>query len=314
MKKHPISVIVPVKNAEDKIENCINALLSQTIKSKEILIVDGHSTDNTVKIAKKYPVKILFEQYGTIGGGRKVGVEAAEGYFIASTDSDCIPKSDWLENLVKEYKDELAGVGGATVNISKGLWGNSISLVLNSYLGSADSVQDRIFPKQRYVKSISGCNSFFRKKDLIDVGNYSGALSINEDTLISKKVRSKGKLLYTPDAVVYHDQDRDIKAFSKRIYSFAEGRVLNGLFDIQMIPPISLVILLLLLFFFPTLFLISVIFYAILLLVFTVSSIVKLEKKRFLYFFSVPIVFVLEHLSYSLGFWVGLFHKISGKL
>jgi glycosyltransferase involved in cell wall biosynthesis len=84
-----ISVIIPVKNEAEKIEQCLEAVFEQTIKPFEIIVVDGHLTDRTVENAKKYPVKVVYEDYGTGGGTRQVGVKSAEGDFIAFTDADC---------------------------------------------------------------------------------------------------------------------------------------------------------------------------------------------------------------------------------
>lgn len=44
-----ISVVIPVKNEEDKIERCLEAVFSQSYKLDEVIVVDGHSTDNTVE-------------------------------------------------------------------------------------------------------------------------------------------------------------------------------------------------------------------------------------------------------------------------
>src|SRR5271157_2280376 len=149
-----VSVIVPVMNQEKKIEQCIVAILSQTLKPYEVIIVDGHSTDRTVEIAKRYPVRIIFENYGTIGGARQVGVESTQGDYVAFTDSDCMPEKDWLKNLVKGFDDHIVGVGGGIKNIGDGMWERSIAYVLDSFLGSANSVQDRVFSDRRFVKSI----------------------------------------------------------------------------------------------------------------------------------------------------------------
>ena len=51
-----ISVIIPVKNEENKIERCLEAVFNQTIKPFEVIVVDGHSTDKTVENARKFPV------------------------------------------------------------------------------------------------------------------------------------------------------------------------------------------------------------------------------------------------------------------
>jgi glycosyltransferase involved in cell wall biosynthesis len=62
-----ISVIVPTYNEGRTIRKCLEALRNQTFKDYEIVVVDGHSKDNTVEVAKKYADKILFDE-GRGGG------------------------------------------------------------------------------------------------------------------------------------------------------------------------------------------------------------------------------------------------------
>ena len=84
-----ISVIIPVKNEEDKIERCLEAVFDQIVQPFEVIVVDGHSTDKTVENARKFAVRILYENYGTAGGARQVGVGNAEGDYVAFADADC---------------------------------------------------------------------------------------------------------------------------------------------------------------------------------------------------------------------------------
>ncbi|MCW3129321.1 MAG: glycosyltransferase [Methanophagales archaeon] len=57
-----ISVVVPIRN--EKIERCLEAVFNQTIKPFEVTVVDGHSTDNTMENAKKFPVKTFHKSFG----------------------------------------------------------------------------------------------------------------------------------------------------------------------------------------------------------------------------------------------------------
>jgi len=68
-----ISVIIPVKNEESKIETCLKAVFSQTLKPCEVIVVDGHSTDKTVENALKFPVQLYYEEYPTRAGANNVG-------------------------------------------------------------------------------------------------------------------------------------------------------------------------------------------------------------------------------------------------
>ena len=307
-----ISLIIPVKNVEDKIERCLEAVFEQTTKPFEVIVVDGHSREKTVENARKFPVKILYEDYGTVGGARQVGVENAKGDYIAFTDADCIPEKKWLENLIKEFDEGIIGIGGGTKNIGKGLWEKSIALALDSFLGSANSVQDRVFKEKRFVKSISGCNSIYRKEDLIKVGGFNVGLSINEETELNKRLTKIGKLLYTPNAIVLHNQNRNLRDFAKRNYLFGYGRGKNRLWDLQVIPPIIALITLLLLFVSVKAFLFMIFLYAFILLCFDLKIFTKAKKAQYLG--SIPLVFIIEHLSYTAGFWIGVMKSLAGRV
>lgn len=87
-----VSIIVTTYNSAAFIENCIDSLLNQSINNIEIVVVDDASTDNTVKILKKYSsIKVieLNENRGTYHA-RNIGIQHSSGEFITFQDSD-----DW---------------------------------------------------------------------------------------------------------------------------------------------------------------------------------------------------------------------------
>lgn len=304
-----ISVIVPVINEEKKIGQCLDAIFSQTQKPFEVIVVDGHSKDDTVKCANKYPVKILYEDYHTRAGACQVGINNANGDLIAFTDADCIPRENWLEKLVEELKEDIVGVGGGIVNTGKGLWEISINLAMDSFLGSANSVQGRLFKNKRYVNSISGCNCIYRKIDLIKVGGFDVSLTTAEDTDVNNKLLAIGKLIYTPDAIILHNHSRGLRAFAKRMYQYGYGRAMSRLWDLQVIPSIVILLLLLTLILTNRIFIFSIITYFVLIVL--TSLIISIKAKNFKYFFPVSLVFIIEHIMYTIGFWKG-FVKYQG--
>jgi glycosyltransferase involved in cell wall biosynthesis len=299
-----ISVVVPVRNSASKIARCLHAISNQSIKPYEIIIVDGHSSDSTIEVAKRFPVTVIFEDYGTVGGARQVGTDYAHGDYIAFTDADCIPQKEWLYNLITEFDSNIVGVGGGTCNIGSGLWEESIALALDTFLGSGNSVQNRLLKKKKFVKSISGCNCMYRKKDIIAIGGYNTSLSINEDTELNLRLRKIGNLLYTPNAIVFHQQERTLGEFLNRIFLFGYSRGLNGLWDNHIIPPIIAFIIIIIAIFSISLFIIFLVVYFLIVLSYTFLLLFKTRKLK--YIITLPIVFVLEHLFYSFGFWKGI--------
>ena len=108
-----ISIIIPARNEEQNITNCINSILSQVYPRElyEIIVVDDHSTDGTadcVHSAAGGNVKyISLEHYldGAVPKSHKkaaitAGVNQSKGELIITTDADCTALPDWLK-LIK---------------------------------------------------------------------------------------------------------------------------------------------------------------------------------------------------------------------
>ncbi|MFZ3060700.1 MAG: glycosyltransferase [Candidatus Methanoperedens sp.] len=311
MSSLKISVIIPVKNEEEKIEQCLKSIFNQSNPPFEVIIVDGHSSDKTVEKAEKYPIILLYEDHKTRAGACQVGLENSRGEIIAFTDADCIPQCDWLENLIKEFNSDIVGVGGGIKPSGKGIWEESINLATSTFLGSAKSVQGRLFKTKRYVKSISGCNSAYRRDDIIKAGGFKTDLLTAEDTELNNRLAKFGKLVFTPNAIVIHNPKRGVRLFAKRMYQYGYGRGKSKLIDLQVIPPLILPFALLTLPIYiltksdPSIQLFFVMFtvYFLLILIFTVMLTYKQKNKK--YIFTIPIVFMVEHVSYSVGLWRG---------
>ena len=76
-----VSIIIPVKNEELLIENCLRSLdeLNYPKDKYEVIISDGLSTDNTVKIAKNYGAIIVINEKQTVAPARNIGFRYARG-------------------------------------------------------------------------------------------------------------------------------------------------------------------------------------------------------------------------------------------
>lgn len=301
-----ISVIIPVRNEADKIEQCLKKVFSQSYKPFEIIIVDGHSTDETVEKAKKFPVRILYEDYHTRAGACQIGVENAGGDYVAFTDADCRPDKDWLGNLIEEFDEGIVGVGGGIIPIGEEFWNRSVNLALSTFMGSANSIQGRFFKNKRFVQSISGCNSMYHKKDVFQVGGFNVYFSSGEDTELNKRLLKIGKLLYIPEAIVRHEHGRGLKDFAKHMYTtYGRYAAKSNIWRLQVFVPLLLVPLLFIsLIFTPRLFMTMLGIYFILIGVNGLK--IALQERNAKYLFSIPIIYIIEHSIYSIAFWIGI--------
>ena len=300
-----ISVIIPVKNEARHIASCLQAIRGQTLKPFEVIVVDGHSMDGTVAIAKTFGTRVFFEEYRTRAGACQVGLQETQGDLVAFTDADCLPDPRWLETLARDFADDCAGVGGRIENEGDTFWQRCVDIALNTLVGSANSVQGKTFAEQRYVSSISGCNSMYRRKDLIEIGGFNTELVTSEDTELNRRMLRRGKLLYVPDAIVHHRHQRGLRDFAHRMFQYGYGRGQTLLMGPPLLMPLLAVGLLVLAVLQP--------WYAVALLggylaILLVSSVGAAVRKRQLKLLAaVPVIYLIEHVCYAAGFWTGIF-------
>jgi len=101
-----VSIIVPCYNASSTLDLCIDGLLAQAgeFESVEILIIDNNSSDDTAAIAgRRAGVTLLHAATQGAYAARNAGVRAAQGDFLVFTDPDCVPKADWLTQLMAPF-------------------------------------------------------------------------------------------------------------------------------------------------------------------------------------------------------------------
>ncbi len=111
MKNSKISVIIPVYNGEEFLEDCLNSVLNNTYKNIEIIVINDGSTDKTSEILKKYQnynFKIIEQENSGVSQARNTGLKTATGDYIMFLDADDIINNDYLESLIKTlHKNKL---------------------------------------------------------------------------------------------------------------------------------------------------------------------------------------------------------------
>ncbi|MBW1679184.1 MAG: glycosyltransferase family 2 protein, partial [Deltaproteobacteria bacterium] len=110
-----VSVVIPTKNGEATIDAVLKTIFQQPVpEDPEIIIVDSGSQDQTLTIAKQYPVSIIriHPQDFNHGETRNHGIRASKGEFIVLITQDAEPANEhWLSNILKGFADpQVAGV------------------------------------------------------------------------------------------------------------------------------------------------------------------------------------------------------------
>lgn len=122
-----LSVIVPVRNGERIIDECLASIARS--RPREIIVVDGMSTDRTLEIARKYPVVVLSDEGRGLPAARLLGAEAARSELVALVDADVVIPQSALERLLAEYRGGNYGALQAGLHSvsGRGYWGRALA-------------------------------------------------------------------------------------------------------------------------------------------------------------------------------------------
>ncbi len=110
-----VSVVIPVYNVEQYLNECVDSVLNQTYSDYEIILVDDGSTDNSGKLCDDYlsvdnRIKVIHRENGGLSAARNTGMDAATGDYIYFLDSDDYIESVTLERLVHTAKTDDADI------------------------------------------------------------------------------------------------------------------------------------------------------------------------------------------------------------
>ena len=193
-----VSLVVRTKNESDWIGHCLHQIFAQTDVDIEVIIVDNNSTDQTISIAQKFPIKkiVQIEEYSP-GRALNMGFQESTADFVGIISAHCIPKNyHWLKNLLANFS--LADVAA--------VYGKQLPLAYSSPSDVRDLIitfgqEKRIQTKDTFFHN---ANSMIRKKCWESVP-FDESITNIEDRLWAKvNIESGWKIVYEPEAEVFH--------------------------------------------------------------------------------------------------------------
>ena len=147
-----ISVIIPVYNLENYLEECIVSLLAQSLTSCEFIFVNDGSVDSSQKIIESYQAKdtriILINQENKgVSAARNAGISVAKGTYLSFVDGDDFVKPDFLEQLFVNATQSKAQIIVSNFNTElDGEIRNNKPIFETNKLFSASEIQQQIVP------------------------------------------------------------------------------------------------------------------------------------------------------------------------
>jgi glycosyltransferase involved in cell wall biosynthesis len=190
-----ISVVIPTKNEERDIKDCLNSLSKQSYKNFEVIVVDGGSKDRTKEIARKLGAKVLNEKpTKSPANARNIGAKAANGEILLFVDADNVVPKDHLEKVASAFNKDI----DAVCTYTKAHKPNRIAKCFFQERAATypqDNDATRMIPNA------------WRKKFFWKVGGYNPDLGYGEDKDINSRALEKGvKKIFRRDIVIEHKE------------------------------------------------------------------------------------------------------------
>lgn len=211
-----VTVVVVNWNGGRFLEQCLDALMQQTLKPHEIILVDNASSDRSLEIARRFPeVKLMaLNQNSGFARGNNLAIEAAcaESKWIALINPDAFAEPSWLEallaaaqanpefdvfgsKLVNAADPALLDGAGDAYHISGRVWR------INHGLPASPSAE-----RQREVFSPCAAAALYRRSALSAIGGFDeDYFCYLEDVDLGFRLRLAGhRCLYVPQSVAHH--------------------------------------------------------------------------------------------------------------
>jgi glycosyltransferase involved in cell wall biosynthesis len=228
------SVIIPTLNRCNLLADVVASVRAQCFPADqyEIIVVDNGSTDGTRELVERLnqdggkPIHYVYEPRPGLHWARHAGARAAQGDILAFTDDDALVTSGWLVGLSMAYDDPQVGAAGGPIHVH---WRTPAPpwvppLGTFGHLDYGPEYQELAWPRTIY-----GGNFSVRKQALFDVGGFNPDTAAEDrlvgdgETGLCRKLYSAGwKIVYVPEALIYHVQDGATITLSTMRHRYAQ--------------------------------------------------------------------------------------------
>ncbi len=224
------SIIVPVFNRPDEVDELLESLCSQTLKDFEVVIVEDGSKKPCKDVCDKYAgildLHYYFKDNSGPGQSRNYGVERAHGDYVIILDSDVVVPEGYLENINSQLatrNSQLAAFGGPDAShpsftpVQKAISYSMTSFFTTGGIRGGKKKLDKFYPRS--------FNMGIRRDVYLQLGGFS-KMRFGEDIDFSYRIVEAGyQPQLFPDAWVWHKRRTDFRKFFRQVYNSGIARI-----------------------------------------------------------------------------------------
>lgn len=221
------SIIIPVYNRIEEVDDLLKSLAAQKCKDFEAVIVEDGSTDPCREVVATYSDKIDIKYYFKINEGRSIarnyGMERSTGDYLIFFDSDCVIPPDYFavlaQYLEKTPVDCFGGPDAAHESFSNTQ--KAINYSMTSFLTTGGIRGGKVQLEKFTPRTF---NMGFSRRVYDKVGGFREMFS--EDIDMSTRIRKAGfSIALIRAAYVYHKRRLNMKLFARQVYVFGMSRI-----------------------------------------------------------------------------------------
>ncbi len=326
--KPTVSIIMPIRNEAISIEHSLGAVLAQDYfaNGMEILVVDGMSTDSTrdriENLKTLYPghsIRVLDNPLGIVSTAMNIGIKQAKGEIVVRVDGHTEITPSYIQECVTTLQRTGAdNVGGRMDPNGKGLLGEAIALATSTPFGVGGS-RFHYSNREEWVDTVY--LGAWRREVFERVGKFDEEMVRNQDDEFNYRLRKHGgKILLNPAIRSQYTNRSSVKTLWRQYYQYGfwKVRVLqkhpSQMQWRQFVPPLFVAALLGGALLAPLSSIVYILWSSMLILYLLINlaaSIWTAIQHGWRYLPLLPLIFAILHISYGLGFLVGLIRFVN---
>ena len=222
------SVIIPVFNRPDEVDELLDSLTRQNYKNFEVIIIEDGSSIPCQTVTEKYADKLNVHYFVKPNSGpgqtRNYGAEKSKGDYLIILDSDCIIPEGYFEAIEKELASSPAGAFGGPdrahssfSNMQKAINYAMTSFFTTGGIRGGKKKMDKFYPRS--------FNMGVKREVYQALGGFS-KMRFGEDIDFSIRIFKGGYACRLfPEAWVYHKRRTDLKKFFKQVHNSGIARI-----------------------------------------------------------------------------------------
>ena len=221
------SIIVPVYNRPNEVDELLQSLCQQTVKDFEVLIIEDGSIKTCKDVCDKYANILVLHYHAKENSGpgqsRNYGAERAKGEYVIILDSDVVLPNTYIEAIDKSLTSEIIAFGGpdaahpSFTSIQKAISYSMTSFFTTGGIRGGKAKLDKFYPRS--------FNMGIRRDVYLQLGGFT-KMRFGEDIDFSYRIVEAGyRPQLFPEAWVWHKRRTDFRKFFRQVYNSGIARI-----------------------------------------------------------------------------------------